>query len=111
MNIRNQQAFSIVEALVASLILTISVVGVFATMSAQKAPTASADKRVQAALAGKQFLEDLRSKVDATTYNQSGGPFDPATNPHGPFVVNGYTINYNVTAVGNARKVDLSVTW
>lgn len=110
MNVRhNQSGFSIVEALVAAVILSISVVGVFATMSSQKAPAAQADRRVLAAQAAKQFLEDLRSKVNATDYTNNTGPL--STNAHAPVVVGIYTFNYTVTAVGNARKVDVTVTF
>ena len=117
MNIRkNQYGFSIVEAMVAALILSISVVGVFATLSSQKAPAAAADKRVLAALAAKQFLEDLRSKVNAVDYNNNTGPLalGPGGIPqaYGPITWGGlYTINYTVSAAGNARKVDLSISW
>ena len=98
-----------VEAIVAALILSVSVVGVFAAMSSQKAPTAQADRRVLAAQAAKQFLEDLRSKVNAVDYQADTGLLSIGV--HGPTVVGIYTFNYTVTAAGNARKVDLTVTF
>lgn len=42
-----------VEALIAAVILSISVIGVLATMSSQKTPTVESDKKVQAAMAAK----------------------------------------------------------
>ncbi len=110
MNVRNNQhGFSMVEAMVAALILSIGVVGVFAAMSSQKAPVAQSDQRVLAALAAKQFLEGLRSKVNAVDYQANTGVL--SIGPHGPTVVGIYTFNYTVTAAGNARKVDLTVTF
>ena len=96
-----------VEALIAAVILSISVVGVLATLSSQKAPTVESDKKVQAAMAAKQFLEGLRSKVDATTYSTG----DLSLGLHSGVTVGAYTVAYNVTAAGNARKVDLNITW
>lgn len=105
-----------VEAMVSALILSIAVVGAFATMASQKAPAVESNQRVEAALVAKQFLEDLRSKVDATTYDAPGGPFDPNANPHDGGTVVGasgitYTLTYTVTAAGSARKVDLNIDW
>lgn len=102
----NHDAFSMVEALIAAVILTVSVIGVLSTMSAQQVPTQESDEKVQAAMAAKQFLETLRSKVDATTY--STGELAPGAHT----VTQGnYTIDYYVTVDGNARKVDLNITW
>ena len=96
-----------VEALIAAVILSISVVGVLATMSSQKAPTADSDKKVQAAMAAKQFLEGLRSKVDATTYSTG----NLSLGLHSGVGLGTYTVDYLVTAAGNARKVELNITW
>lgn len=111
----NRRGFSIVEAMVAAVILSISVVGVFATMSSQKAPAAEADKRVLVAQAAKQFLEELRSKVNAVDYENNTGPLavGPGSTPlaHGPYPCGVYSCSYIVTPVGNARKVDLTITY
>lgn len=104
--VRNQ-AFSMVEVLIVAVILSISVIGVMATMSAQKGPAVESDEKVQAALAAKQFLEELRSKVDASTYNTG----DLSLGAHNNISYGGYTINYLVSADGNARKVDLNIAW
>jgi Tfp pilus assembly protein PilV len=104
---QNSSGFSMMEALVGAMIFAIGVLGVFATMSAQKVPSAQADKRVMAALTAKQFLEGLRSKVDAGTYDS--GALSLGT--HAPVSLGTYTINYYVNAVGRARKVDLNITW
>lgn len=96
-----------VEALIAAVILSISVVGVLATMSSQKAPTIESDRKVQAAMAAKQFMESLRSKVDATTYETG----DLSLGLHANVVFDIYTVDYLVTSSGSARKVDLNITW
>ena len=109
----NREGFSIVEAMVAAVILSVSVVGVFATLSSQKAPAAQADQRVLAAQAAKQFLEELRSKVNASDYINDTGLL--ATGGHDMYAIcpgaTCYDIHYTVTLDGNARKVDLNITW
>lgn len=96
-----------VEALVAAVILSISVVGVLSTMSAQKVPAQESDEKVLAAMAAKQFLESLRGKVDATTYTTG----DLSLGMHDGVGLGIYTVNYFVTAAGSARKVDLNIAW
>lgn len=107
MKITNKNAFSMVEALVAAVILSVSVVGVLSTMSSQKVPTVQSDEKVKAAMAAKQYLEGLRSKVDATTYATG----DLSLGMHSGVAVGAYTVDYYVSAAGNARKVDLNITW
>ena len=107
MNYRTKSAFSLVEALIAAVILSISIVGVLSTMSSQKAPSVQSERKVQAAMAAKQFLQGLRSKVDATPYATG----ELSVGLHSGVVVGTYTVDYNVTAAGNARKVDLNITW
>jgi Tfp pilus assembly protein PilV len=103
----DQKAFSMVEALVAAVILSISVVGVLSTMSSQKAPSQESDQKVLAAMAAKQFLEGLRSKVDATTFATG----ELSLGLHSGVSLGTYTVDYLVTAAGNARKVELNITW
>jgi Tfp pilus assembly protein PilV len=103
---RNSSGFSMMEALVASMVFAIGVVGVFTTMSAQKVPSAQADKRVMAAQAAKRFLEGLRGRVDAATYDSGALAVGNYTVSLGT-----YTVNYTVTPAGTARKVDLNITW
>lgn len=96
-----------VEALIAAVILSISVVGVLSIISAQKVPAQESDEKVLAAMAAKQYLESLRGKVDATTYSTG----DLALGMHSGIIYGVYTINYMVTAAGVARKVDLNIAW
>lgn len=105
------------EALVAAVIFTIAVAGVFASLSAVKEPTAESDIAVRAAQCGQQVLETLRARVDARdwssspdltvgTYNLSGAELDPFPQ------CSGYTVDYEVTDAGNSvRKVVAQVNW
>jgi Tfp pilus assembly protein PilV len=104
----NIKGFSIMEALVASMIFSIGVVGVFSTIASQKNPTSLSDKRVQAAFAAKRYLEGLRSKVDAETYATG----NLSLGNHNDTSVAPYNITYQVTDAGNnARRVDLNIVW
>ena len=104
---KTSSGFSMVEVMIAAIILSISVLGILSTLSAQKGPTAESDKKVQAALAAKQFLEGLRGKVDAMTYDTG----DLSLGMHSNVPYGGYTINYFVSLDGKARKVDLNIAW
>ncbi|MBL8012628.1 MAG: prepilin-type N-terminal cleavage/methylation domain-containing protein [Candidatus Omnitrophica bacterium] len=107
LRLSDNRAFSMVEVMIAAVILSISVIGVMATMSAQKEPALESDERVQAALAAKQFLEGLRGKVDATTYNTG----DLSLGLHSDVSLGSYTVNYLVSPDGNARKVEMNISW
>jgi prepilin-type N-terminal cleavage/methylation domain-containing protein len=105
----NNKGFSMMEALVAAMIFSIGVVGVYATMSSQNEPSMESDERVKAAFAGKRFLETLRGKVDAQTYSTG----DLSIGTHNPVSVGTYTFSYVVSNPGGsgARHVDLTITW
>ncbi len=98
------------ESLVAAMIFSIGVVGVFAAMSSQKAPSEESDDRVKAAFAGKQLLENLRSKVNAADYAANTG--DLSLGAVHNVSLGTYTASYIVTNAGNnVRKVDLNITY
>jgi prepilin-type N-terminal cleavage/methylation domain-containing protein len=105
----NKKGFSIMESLVAAMIFSIGVVGVFAAMSSQKAPSEESDDRIKAALAGKQLLESLRSKVNAADYAANTGELSLGAHN---VSLGTWTATYTVTNAGNnVRKVDLTITW
>ena len=116
---KNLDGFSLVEAIVASLIFATVVVGVFATMSSFKKPSVASDKKLMAAFYGKQILEDLRAHVDQRDWDTGLLASNPALNPHGPFSQFSPTYNmtfnywYTVTEdyVGGPRQVSLNITW
>ena len=116
--LKKNRGFTIVEIIISSLIFSITAVGIFATLAAVRKPSAESQRRVTAAYFGKQVLDDLRSKIDATNWQAgSGGPLDP-TITHPPYTsfIDGvsYTGTYTVeTDPGGslARKISLAVTW
>jgi Tfp pilus assembly protein PilV len=109
-SMKNAKGFSMMEALVAAMVFSIGVVGVFAAMSSQKEPSVESDDRVKAAFAAKQFLEGLRSKVDAVDY--ANGTGDLSIGMHPNVSLGTWSVNYLVSDDGNQiRRVDLNITW
>jgi Tfp pilus assembly protein PilV len=64
----NNAAFSLLEVLLASLILIVSIGGIFATLNAVRTPVANRESALTAAVFGKQVLETLRSQVNASKF-------------------------------------------
>ena len=64
----NNAAFTLIEILLASIIFLISVAGLFATLTAVRAPVINKESALSAAVFGKQVLGALYSNVDASTY-------------------------------------------
>ena len=58
-------AFTLLEVLLASIIFIVSVLGVFSTLSAVRQPVLQKERALTAAVFGQQFLEGLRSQVNA----------------------------------------------
>jgi Tfp pilus assembly protein PilV len=59
----NNTAFSLIEILMAAIIFVVTVAGVFATLSAVRAPIATKEQELATVLFEKQALEDLRFQV------------------------------------------------
>ena len=112
-----KKGFTVVEVIVATIVFTIAAAGIFAmTSGLRKSAVTDSKEDINAAFIGKRVLEDLRTKVDATNWNQAGGPLDPATNPHAAntIVVDGktYTPTYNVIQEADGgRRVTINITW
>ena len=110
-----------VEVLVASMVFAIAALGIVATFSAIRQPSAKTDHKVVAALYGDEILSRLRSDVDAETWDKTalqGGKFEvdhtydcsdvPARTVSGV----PYTCSYTVGAgPSNTKEVSLTVTW
>ena len=64
----HQQAFTLLEILLASVIFVVSVGGVFITLNSMRRPVADKESALTAAVFGKQVLDALRSQVDARSY-------------------------------------------
>ncbi len=120
--------FTIIEALVASVIFSIAVAGIFATTGSIRQPTAENDHSLEAAYIGQQVLEDMRRYVDAGTWNNPalninrlkvGAGHDccmdpPACAQMRTVTKNNitYTCTYTVTQeASGARKVKVDVGW
>ena len=115
---KKNRGFTVVEIIVASLIFSITAIGIFSTLAAIRKPSAESQRRVTAAYFGKQVLDDLRAQIDAINWQEgSGGPLDP-TISHPPYTSNidgiTYTGTYAVEPDPNgslARRISLTVSW
>ena len=120
----DKNGFSLVEAVVASLIFATAVVGVFATMSSFKKPSIDSDKKLMAAFIGKQVLEDLRVHVDQRDWDTGASPLSPLGggrhpsqlgqffNAFNPTYSVNYQYFYTVTQdVSGSRQVNLTLSW
>ncbi len=105
------------EVMVAVLMFSIAVAGVFASISAIQRPEAPPGVRLGGALCGQQFLQQLRANVDARDWDsgklKAGLPGGP---PIVPWVCtqNGqnYNMTYTITQMANGnRKVTVTATW
>ena len=112
------KAFSLVEAVVAGVIFSIVVVGVFSSMAAVKKPVKNSDRGIDAIYYGQRILETLRANVDARDWDT--GSLSPSTCTQISSCVqqifkNGtrYTASYYVTAVPNstARQVTMNIAF
>lgn len=70
----NLAGFSLVEVMVASVIFSIAIVGIYASLSAVRQQTLNiSDKSLGAALCAQKFLEDRRAAVDMRDWASAGG--------------------------------------
>jgi prepilin-type N-terminal cleavage/methylation domain-containing protein len=109
--------FTMTEVIVATLIFSLAMAGVFASISELRQPAVESTQEVTAAFIGKRILEDLRSQVNAQSWDTAGSDLELGTHTGpGPFLIGGrsYTSTYTVIADLNgtsARQVILNVTW
>ena len=115
-------AFSLVEVVVASLIFTVTIAGVLSSIAILKPPADFSEKGIEATYYAQKVLEDLRSKVDARTWNDPNdgtlSSLAPGAHASPPVVIDGvaYTATYIVTpdVVGGqeiGREVSMTVSW
>lgn len=107
--------FTMTEVIIATLIFTLAMAGVFASISELRQPAVESTQEVTAAFVGKRILEDLRSQVSAETWNSTGNLILGSTYTDS-FSVSSttYYTTYTVTSDPDgtsARKVILNVTW
>lgn len=120
MNLKmNNAGFSLVEVIVASVIFSIAVVGIYASLSSVKEQSQNiSEVALGAALCAQQFLESKRAAVDMRDWGSGGqlavtGSAQNAadcTQTTGATATT-YHLTYLITDAGNARKATVTVTW
>lgn len=107
--LRKQGFSSLVEVIVTAIIFALAAFGILTTVSILKPQGASSSRRLQAAYLGKQVIEDLRSSVDARTWNNASGPLAPGV-LHNTTIGN-FSINYILEDVPglNLRKLTMNI--
>jgi type II secretory pathway pseudopilin PulG len=113
-NFRDNRAFSLVEALIATLVLAISFVSLFAAFSTGFAAVEVSRENLRATQVLLEKLETIRL-YSWTQINQSGfipstfsAPFNPSTNATGGFTFNG-TVTITNSPVSEAYSDDLKL--
>ncbi len=115
----NEGGFSFIEIVVASVIFSITTVGVLTTFSLLRQPAKDTDKKLQASYMAERLLEELRSQVDASTWNTAGGSLDPNTahsfpgftDPATGITYTGYSYTVTEDPTTKARTVNLTLNW
>lgn len=107
--------FTMTEVIIATLIFTLAMAGVFASVSELRQPAVESTEEVTAAFVGKHILEDLRMQVSAETWNSTGNLIPGSTYTNSVVVGSRtYYTTYTVTSDPDgtsARKVILNITW
>ncbi len=100
---------SILEVIITSVIFTLAAFGIFSTISMLSPESSRSAQKLKAAHIGKGYLENLRKSIDAVTWDTG----NLAVQTYGPYIVDGYTIDYIVTDVAGLelRQVDMTVSW
>ena len=104
-----------VEVIMASVIFTITVVGVFATYTSIRQPSSSTDEKIKAAYIGKKLLDELRANVSADTWELGNSALALGAYRKSE-VVDGitYWVDYIIEPDPGgtaARKVTVTVRW
>lgn len=105
------KAFSLLEVMVAAVVFTLFVAGVFSSIKALNNPLTTTDKQSKGVQYGKRFLESLSKEVRADTWDIAGsnnltiGTRAIPADPDFP----GFSGNYTVSSQSGARKVILTI--
>ncbi len=102
---------SLVEVIVTSLIFALAAFGILTTVSILRPEGANSSQRLQAAYAGKQLIDDLRSYVDARSWNNATGPLAVGI-LHNQTIGN-FSINYILEDMPglNLRKLTMNISF
>ena len=107
-----KNGFSIVEVIVAAMIFAFVAIGIISMTSSIRPKATISERKVGAALVAKMYLDWLRGKVDASTYNDGY----LAVGYH----VNSYTlgsVTYNISYVvtndteTGGRNINMLINW
>ncbi len=115
MRLGRMSGFSLLELILSAVIASLGVAGFFAALNASRKPVSSNDIEFKAAQIGKEYLENLRSKIAADTYVLSGGA-DPLSTGSHTDNVGIYKISYDVSLSVpsdpySPKRVSMKVTW
>jgi len=112
------KGLTLLEILVAIMILSLLVTGLAGLFVAGKAQILHSHSRIATAELGKYFLDPLQMQVrqDEWTTNclsrdgidREGCDITPWTDPSSNIT---YTPRYDISPLGNLRKVKLTITW
>ena len=121
---KNLKGITLLESFLAAFIFVTSVAAIFVTMNALRKPAMNNETALNGALVLRNFLENLRSKVDSRNFsafssanptNQIYSTGDLTSGAHdGPSNVGGlYNIYYNVSVDSSTKaiKVNAKVNW
>ncbi len=112
---KENRAFTMIEVVVATVIFSLAMAGIFASISNLRQPAVESTQEVTAAFIGKRILEDLRGEVNAETWQ--AGKLAPGIHNNLPPITQGnqtYTATYTVTDDTDgtsARQVTLNISW
>ncbi len=91
-----------VEVIVTSIIFIVASAGILTAISTfQPGSGGNASKRLEAVYAGKRVIDELRSQVDASTWNTG----NLSVGVHST-IASGYTVNYLLADVPSGCTVD-----
>lgn len=108
-----RRAFTLLEVLVAAIILTLITGSLIATFIHGKRYVLHSRNRMTAAEAGKFFLEPLQMEVRQDTWDTDVNNLKVKGYPNSVVKVDveNYTANYTITNFTGLRKVKLNLTW
>jgi len=113
LKILKKQGFSFVELIVTSVILVISFVCILTTISSLQPQEQISSRKLEAALFAKSLASELRSQVDASTWDTGNLAVNVPGSPH---ILNnppaGWDVRWDVTDV-NAflRQIVFTITY
>ena len=119
MNRFSRKGFTLIEIIIAMLLLAFAATGIFAGFVSSKRYTKLAYHRLQALNLARQTLESLRMEVDARTWDTSANNLSEGVYFPGNFTGSDNTefnVSYNATNLtgfggDGPRQVTITVAW